>query len=34
MTSYVDPIINAAVISQIDLRRDLANLMQLDFPEI
>jgi hypothetical protein len=34
MTSYVDPTINAAVISQIDLRRDLANLMQLDFPEI
>ena len=34
MTSYVDPIINAAVISQIDMRRDYARLLQLDFPEI
>lgn len=33
MRSYVDPIINAAVISQIDLRRDLASLLTLDFPE-
>ncbi|MCK9913683.1 hypothetical protein MXD81_31325, partial [Microbacteriaceae bacterium K1510] len=34
MFSYVDPIINMAVISQIDLRRDLGELMQLNFPEI
>jgi hypothetical protein len=34
MSSYVDPIINAAVISQIDLRHHYAALLQLDFPEI
>ena len=34
MRSYVDPIINAAVISQIELGRDLGKLLQLDFPEI
>jgi hypothetical protein len=33
MRSYVDPIINAAVISQVDLRRHLLDLLQLDFPE-
>jgi hypothetical protein len=33
MRSYVEPIINASVISQIDLRRDIARLVQLDFPE-
>lgn len=33
MWSYVDPITNTAVISQVDLRRDIGRFLQLDFPE-
>lgn len=33
MRSYVDPIINAAVFSQIDLHRDLRALLTLKYPE-
>jgi hypothetical protein len=33
MWSYVDPITNTTVISQVDLRRDFASFLQLKFPE-
>ncbi|MBY5666857.1 hypothetical protein [Rhizobium leguminosarum] len=33
MVSYVDPITNTAVFSQVDLRRHLVDFMKLEFPE-
>ncbi|RWO75681.1 MAG: hypothetical protein EOS18_28920 [Mesorhizobium sp.] len=33
MASYIDPITNTAVFSQVDLRRHLVDFIKLDFPE-